>query len=202
MRQKYALYGIILFAITCVYLIYRAFNTNVSALEWNILLWIVTLFASLNAVLKSFSQERSETFLYYYTLFDPLEVLLSKLIYNFIFVSLLIGICILAFTILINNPVKIYPLFFYGASLGALGISSVFTFVSSVSGTNSGNSTLMSILALPLVLPIMMLLIKITAVAMRLIGDSAVMKDVILIFGIDLFLIGIMLLIFPSLWRS
>ncbi|MBL0100679.1 MAG: heme exporter protein CcmB [Saprospiraceae bacterium] len=51
-------------------------------------------------------------------------------------------------------------MFFSGSALGILGISIVFTFVSVISASENRNSTLMSILALPLVLPILLLLLK------------------------------------------
>ncbi len=63
-RQKYAIAGIFLFAVTTAFFIYKTFN-KLSALEWNILVWIIVLFAGLNAIVKSFVQERKETYLYY-----------------------------------------------------------------------------------------------------------------------------------------
>jgi heme exporter protein B len=75
-------------------------------------------------------------------------------------------------------PVKDVGLFIYGSVLGIFGISVVFTFVSVISSSDAGNATLMSILALPLVLPIVLLLLKISAVSTRLLVDTAVMQDV------------------------
>lgn len=200
-RQRYAIAGIFLFAVTTAYFIYKAFN-KLSALEWNILVWIIVLFAGLNAIVKSFVQERKETYLYYYSLFGPLEVIIAKLIYNYLFTIFLTIVVILTFTVLFGNPVKDYPLFFKGLLLGTLGISSVFTFVSSVSGAGSSNGTMMSILSLPLVLPSVLLMERITAVAMRLIQDSTIGKDLYILASIDLLIIGMIVLIFPSLWKA
>lgn len=200
-RQRYAIAGIFLFAVTTAYFIYKAFN-KLSALEWNILVWIIVLFAGLNAIVKSFVQERKETYLYYYTLFGPLEVIVAKLIYNYLFTIFLTVVIILSFTVLFGNPIKDYSLFIKGLLLGLLGISSIFTFVSSVSGAGSSNSTMMSILSLPLVLPSVLLLERITAVAMRLIQDSTIGKDLYILASIDLLIIGMIILIFPTLWKA
>ena len=81
-------------------------------------------------------------------------------------------------------------------------LSVVFTFVSVISASDNGNATLMSILALPLVLPIVLLLLKITAVSVRLLTDTAIMQDVWLLLGVDSILFGAMLLLFPALWKS
>ena len=105
-------------------------------------------------------------------------------------------------TVFSGFPVKFPILFFSGSVLGIFGIAIVFTFVSVISATDNTNATLMSILALPLVLPIVMLLLKISAVSVRLLSDTAVNEDVMLLAGVNCILLGAMLLLFPSLWRS
>lgn len=201
LRQKYAVAGIFLFAVSSTFIIYKAFGT-VTDLEWNILVWIIALYAGLNAIVKSFVQERKETYLYYYTLFDPLEVILGKLIYNYFFMLFISIVITTVFSILLGSPIQDYWTYGGGMALGMLGISSVYTFVSSVSAASSGNSILMSILALPLVLPSVLLLEKISAVSMRLITDSDVTTDFYILAGIDVLLIGMIVLIFPELWKS
>ncbi|MBC7885152.1 MAG: heme exporter protein CcmB [Saprospiraceae bacterium] len=200
-RQKFALAGIFLFASTVVFLIFKSFN-NINPREWTILIWIIMLFAGLNAIVKSFLQEKKETYLYYYTLFDPLDLIIAKLLYNFVFLCFLFLIILGLMGLFTGFPVKDTGLFLTGAAFGLFGISIVFTFVSVISVSESGNSTLMSILALPLVLPILLLLLKITAVSIRLLTDTAIMEDVWMLVGVDSILLGAMLLLFPGLWRS
>ncbi len=200
-RQKFAIGGIFLFAATTVFMIYKAFN-DISPREWTILIWVIMLFAGLNAVVKSFLQEKKETYLYYYTLFDPIDLVVSKLLYNFIFLCSLFVIILLFLGIFSGFPVKDIFLFVIGSLAGIFGISVVFTFVSVISASDNGNATLMSILALPLVLPIVLLLLKISAVSVRLLTDTAIMQDVWLLLGVDSILLGAMLLLFPALWKS
>lgn len=200
-RQKFALGGVFLFAATVVFLIFKSFN-DINPREWTILVWIILLFAGLNAVVKSFLQEKKETYLYYYTLFSPVDLIVAKLLYNFLFLCGIFFIIILFMGLFSGFPVKDPGLFFAGAALGIFGISVVFTFVSVISVSDNGNATLMSILALPLVLPILLLLLKISAVSVRLLTDTAIAEDVWLLFGVDSILLGAMLLLFPALWRS
>ena len=200
-RQKFALGGIFLFATTVVFIVYKSFN-NINLREWTILIWIIMLFAGLNAIVKSFLQEKKETYLYYYTLFDPIDLIVAKLLYNFMFLCVLFLIILGVMFIFTGFPVKDYGLFFMGSGLGIFGISIVFTFVSVISAADSGSSTMMSILALPLVLPIVLLLLKITTVSVRLLVDTAIMDDVMMLIGVDFILLGAMLLLFPGLWRS
>lgn len=193
--------GIFLFAATVVFLIFKSFN-NISPREWTILIWIVMLFAGLNAVVKSFLQEKKETYMYYYTLFDPTDLIVAKLLYNFIFLCSIFVIILLFMGLFTGYPVKDQSLFFTGSVLGIFGISVVFTFVSVISASDNSNATLMSILALPLILPIILLLLKVSAVSVRLLNDSAVGDDIWLLFGVDSILFGAMLILFPALWRS
>jgi heme exporter protein B len=200
-RRKNALLGVVLFAVILVYLLYKALN-NIERLQWDALLWIVVLFSGINAITKSFSQENNSSKIYLYSLYNPQDVIVAKVIYNFLFLSLLFLVVLLGFSVFIKNPIKDYLLFFQGAVLGLFGLSVIFTFISNISSHDGSNTMMMSIMSLPLTIPIVLLLIKITAVAMRLIQDSAIMKDLIMLGGIDLLLTGSVFILFEELWKD
>jgi heme exporter protein B len=201
LRRKNALLGILLFSIILVYILYKSLN-NIERLQWDALLWIVVLFSGINAIAKSFTQEDANTKIYYYTLYDPQEVIVAKLIYNFMFMMILFCLVLLGFSFFLKNGVKDQGLFFQGALLGILGLSTLFTFVASVSGQTNNNSLLMTIMSLPLTIPIILLLIKITAVSMRLIQDTSVGKDLMMLAGVDLLLLGSVFILFGELWKD
>jgi heme exporter protein B len=202
LRRKYALLGILLFTATLVYLIYKSFNV-LQGLNWAVMLWIVALFSGINAVAKSFTQDADGSAIYYYTLFTPQEVIVAKLIYNFLFVLLLIVLTYLGFSVLLDNQIKDLSLFTISVLGGSYGIATIYTFIAMVSSQSSqNNAVLMSVLSIPLSIPILLLLIKCTAVAMRLLQDSSVYKDVTMILGIDLLLTGCVFLLFAELWRD
>ncbi len=201
LRQRYAVAGVLLLAVAMVFIIFKAFN-DVSPRLWGTMLWIVVLFTGINAIVKSFVQEDSGTYMYYYTTVHPLENLVAKLIYNYAFLLVLIMVILGAFVLLGNNPIKDGSMMTYGILLGGAGLAIIFTFVSAISGAAGQQSTMMSILALPLVLPVMLLLIKITSVALRLIQDSTVTKDIMMLAGIDTLLLGVVLLLYPTVWRG
>ncbi|KXK43074.1 MAG: cytochrome C biogenesis protein [Bacteroidetes bacterium OLB11] len=52
-RQKYSLYGVILYIVSTVFTI-KMLQDSPDGEVWNSLFWIVILFASINAVAKSF----------------------------------------------------------------------------------------------------------------------------------------------------
>jgi heme exporter protein B len=200
-RQRFAVGGILVFAATIVFIIYKSFNT-VNPREWSILVWIIMLFAGLNAVVKSFLQETKGTYIYYYTLFDPVDVLIAKILYNVVFLCVLFLVIIGMMALFTGFPVRDIPLFAIGSLGGIAGISVVFTFVSIISAAGSGNATLMSILALPLILPVLLILLKVSAVSSGMMVDTAIHVDLWLLLAIDCILLGACILLFPVLWKS
>jgi heme exporter protein B len=200
-RQKHAIAGIILFAIICVFIIYKSFN-NFTGLEWTLLLWIITIFAGINAIVKSFLQEDKGTYLYYYTLFDPIELLIAKLIYNTFLLVFIFCIIYALMVLFAGNPVKDYVLFWSSSILAIIGISIVFTLISAMSNVGGNNSTLMSILALPCILPILLTVIQLSAISLRLIQKSSTSTDLLILAGIDGLLLGISLFLFPQVWKA
>jgi len=94
-RQRYALSGVLLYVISTVFVCYLSFNLKrnfLTPIVWNTLLWIILLFTAVNAIAKSFAQERHGRLLYYYTLSSPQAIIISKIIYNCLLMMLLAGI--------------------------------------------------------------------------------------------------------------
>jgi heme exporter protein B len=200
-RQKYAISGVLLYVLSTVFIIYIS-TINVQPQVWNVLFWIIILFASVNAILKSFVQESGNRQLYYYQLTSPTAIILSKMIYNALLLGLLSLLTFAAFGFVAGNPVKDYWQFSLALFMGSLGFSIVFTFVSAIATKADNSGTLMAILSFPLVIPILMTLVKISANALRLINDTSIDQDIMILVAIDLILVGLALVLFPFLWRD
>src|SRR6185437_2492951 len=103
-RAKYAFNGVLLYVVSTVFVCYIAFNltpgfTGSSGypVVWNVLFWIIMLFASVNAIAKSFIQESRGRLLYYYSIASPQAIILSKTIYNVCLMSLLSILALLVY---------------------------------------------------------------------------------------------------------
>ena len=201
LRQKYAIGGILLYVISTVFIVYMAFM-NVNAMAWNTLYWIVILFASVNAVAKSFVQESGNRQLYYYILTNPTAIILSKIIYNVILLLLISLLAYAAFSLVAGNPVRNTGQFLTALFLGSLGLSIAITFVSAIAAKANNSGTLMAILSFPIVIPILMTLIKISANALGLLTDTSIQKDMFILLAIDGILIAMAFVLFPFLWRD
>lgn len=201
LRSSYAISGILLYVFSTVFIVYSSFQ-QVQPQVWNALFWIIVLFASISAVVKSFVQEQGTRELYYYSLANPLAILLSKILYNILLLCLLSVLTWLGFSFVAGNPVKDTAQFMLVILLGAMGFSITFTFVSAISAKADNNATLMAILGFPLVIPVLLTLIKLSANALRLMQDTGLDKDIMILLSIDLLLLGIAIVLFPFLWRD
>ena len=200
-RKKSTVAGIFLFTAMTVFLVYKTFN-SIKPFEWNVMFWILILFSGVNAIAKSFIQDGNSSRIHDYTLFNPIELIFAKLIYNFIFMASIYLVIFLGFAFFLNNPVKDYHMFLGSSALGMFGISTIYTFISAISGHSDGSSLLMSILALPLTLPIILLLLRTSAASMRILQDTSIGNDILLLGGIDLMCLGVVLLLFKVVWRD
>jgi heme exporter protein B len=162
MRNKYALGGILLYVISTVFVSYLSFKKIVDPATWNALFWIILLFASINGISKSFASETRGRLLYLYTLVSPQAVILSKIIYNSLLLSVLSGLCLFVYTVFIGNIIQDMVLYIVTLLLGSFGFAALLTMVSAIASKTSNNFTLMAILSFPILLPLLMVLIKLS----------------------------------------
>ncbi|MEK7253890.1 MAG: heme exporter protein CcmB [Bacteroidota bacterium] len=200
-RQKYAISGILLYVLSTVFIIYISFQ-QVSPQVWNVLFWVIMLFASVNAVVKSFVQESGHRQLYYYQLANPLAILLSKMIYNALLLLALSFLTFGAMGFVAGNPIQEAGQFSLALLLGSLGFSITFTFVSAIASKADNASTLMAILSFPLIIPVLLVLVNLSAHAIGLLQGTTLMRDVMLLGAIDLLLVALAMVLFPYLWRD
>jgi heme exporter protein B len=201
LRQRYALSGILLYVCSMVFVVYIA-AIKVPPPVWNVLYWLILLFASINAVVKSFVQESGARQLYYYQIADPSMVLLAKITYNTLLLLVLGILALLTFGLVAGNPVKDFPLFFLTLVLGSLGFAIAFTFIAAIASGASNSATLMAILSFPVVLPILLTLVRLSTISLRLIQDTAYWRDVVNLLAIDAILITLTFVLFPYVWRD
>lgn len=200
-RQKYAISGVLLYVAATVMVVYMSF-LSVEPLVWITVFWIVLLFASVNAVAKSFLQESPYRRLYYYTIVSPQAVIASKLIYNTLLLTILSGIALFIYSIVLGNPVQHLALFFADVALGAVGFAACFTLLAAIAAQATQNAVLMPILSFPIVIPMLGLLIKVGKAALLGVANSDTYKDLGVLCALDIGLIALSLMLFPYLWRD
>ena len=201
-RQLSAFSGILLYLISTVFVCYLSFERVITVNTWNSLFWIILLFASLNAVLKSFIQERQGRLLYLYTISSAEAVISAKMIYNAVLMGLLSIIGLAIFIAFMGNPIANMGLFLLNMLLGVAGFSSVMSMVSALASKATNNFTLMGVLSFPLVLPLLLVLMRVSSAAISgsSISDQAGnILVLLLITGITFVLSNVL---FPYIWRE
>lgn len=205
LRMKYAISGMILYLISSIFIGYITFSLGKASLNiptWNVLFWIIMLFVATNSIAKSFIQESKERILYYYTIANPQSIIISKIIFNCVLMLFLVLIGFVIYILLLGNPVEDIPLFMFTLFLGAIGFSSTFTMISSIASKASNSGTLMAVLGFPIIIPMLLLLIKISKNAIEGLGRITIYDEILTLSAIIIIAITTSILLFPYLWRS
>ena len=201
LRNKYALGGILLYVVSTVFVSYLSFKRVIDPATWNALFWIILLFASINGVAKSFINETRGKLLYLYTLVSPQAVILSKIIYNSMLLTLLSGLCLFVYALFIGNIIQDSLLFLVTLLLGSFGFSSLLTMVSAIASKTNNNFTLMAILSFPIMIPLLMVLIKLSRNAIDGLEHWDLNFLFVLMF-LNVIIILLSYLLFRYLWRD
>src|ERR1035437_7645878 len=202
LKQKYVLNGILLYLVSTIFVTYLAFDRIIDSDTWNSLFWIILLFVAVNGISKSFIQESPARHLYYYTIASPQAVLLSKVIYNLILMTLLSVLSFVFFLLLMGNEVVNIPLFLVTLVLGSLGLASILTMVAAIASRASHNFSLMAILSFPIVLPLLGTLMKVSSSALTDSQWSGNQGYIVILLTINVAVILLAYLLFPYLWRD
>jgi len=208
-RSKYAFNGVLLYVVSTVFICYISFNLNPGftgskgyPIVWNVLFWIIMLFAAVNAIAKSFMQESRGRLLYYYSIASPQAIILSKTIYNILLMSLLSILALLVYLLFFTNTIGDPLFYFIAVIMGSISFSTVFTMISAIASKAGNNGTLMAILSFPVVIPVILLLIRLSKNAMDGLARSVSYGTVGVLFAINIIVITTALLLFPFLWRD
>jgi heme exporter protein B len=201
-KTKYSFNGLLLYVVSTIFVCYLSFRQVIDPPTWNALFWIIMLFASVNAVAKSFMTENRGRLLYYYTLGSASAVIISKTIYNILLLLLLSIINLLFYSIFLGNLVQDLPMFIIGMLFGCTGFACIMTLISAIASKAGGNSTLMAILSFPLLIPLLITIIRFTKNAMDGLDWSVNYKFLIILVALNLLTMALSYLLFPYLWRE
>lgn len=201
-RQKHALGGILLYLVSTIFICYLAFAGVMSPQTWNALFWIIMAFASLNLVLKSFSDDTGGRKLYIYALASPIAVIFSKIIMNTLVMFVLGILAYLLFSLFMGNMATNITSWWLVMLVGVASFAAILTMVSAIAGQAKNNFTLMAVLGFPLILPSILLVIRASQAAINGLPLREVFPDILvllLLISIALTLSGVL---FPYLWKE
>jgi heme exporter protein B len=200
-RQQYSFYGVLLYVVSTIFVLYLAMGQPEN-MVWNGLFWMIQLFICVNAIAKTFIQEGRGRQLYFYSLCSPVDFMLARMIFNAALMLLMNGISLLLFTILLGSPIEHFLLFLGISCFGACSISLVFSFLAAIAARAQQNAALMAILGFPLIIPQLMLLMRLSALAFSDVYQSGLISIVALLVCFDIMVVLLSIILFPFLWKD
>ncbi len=200
-RQQNPISGILLYLASTIFTSYMAFRGFVSIEVWNALFWIIILFTAITAISKSFAQEERRS-IYYFFLIKPHNLIISKLIYSFLYLIALAILSLVIFTVLFGNPIVNHQLFIFNLLIGCLGLSSAFTMISAIAFKASNRSIMMAVLGFPVIIPVLILTISNSAKILDQNIWSQIQGNMLTLISVDVIIIALTFILFPFIWRS
>lgn len=194
-----------LYLIGSIFICYLSFQVKSGVLNpitWNALFWIIILFCAINAIEKSFLNEKQNRMFYYYQLCKPEALLIAKVIYNFLLL-LFVGFLGLEFySLVLGNPIQDIGLYAICLFISILGFAVVLTMVSAIAAKAGNNSTLMAVLSFPILIPLLLFAIKLSKNALDGLDWSVSFDEIYTILALDIIVIAISYILYPFLWRN
>lgn len=166
----------------------------------SVLLWIIIFFSAMNGLSHIFVREEDRgTSLFLLISTTPDAIYLSKLIYNLIFMSVILAVITPLFVFFVQVNVLDVLSFILSVLAGGLSIAAVTTILAAMVAKSGGKGPLFTIISFPLLLPVLWLSISATAAAVEFPGPLGYGTPVFLL-AFSGFITAISFLLFRFVW--
>lgn len=201
LRERFALSGILLYVLSAAFIVFSIWR-QLPPKEWGLAFWMIFLFCSLMAVLKTFGKESEGRYFYYYTLYHPLELFLAKAVYNMVLLLFIFLVLWFTLSIMAGNQIIRLSWFLTTGLMASAGLSFLLTLITSIAIKTQQNASLTSVMALPLMIPLLINILRLTAYASGTTPDDNPWNEFMMLSGIISLIVGLSIWLFPYLWRS
>jgi len=200
-RQKTALGTIFIYVLGTTFLIYLVFQGNITIPTWIALFWIIALFTTVNTASKSFIKDANEQFYYLRSIATPLEIIFAKIVYNALLITILSLVIYLVMILFFNENIHDKVLFVITILLGAIGFSNFFTLLSAITARTQ-NFVLLAILGFPVILPLLLLIVKMSELSNFAIQQKDIYFHLGAIVLLNVITLILSVVLFPYIWRD
>ncbi|MGE0588258.1 MAG: heme exporter protein CcmB [Cyclobacteriaceae bacterium] len=205
LRQKSVASGLVIYLFSTAFICYLTFRLRenlVTPLVWAALFWITILFTVINSIAKSFIGERRGREIYYHSIANPADIILSKIAYNFLLATVLSFSGLLLFYVFLGIPIEDLSIFALTILLTSLGFAASLTLLSGISAKANNSSILMAVLSFPVVISILLVAIKVSKNCIDGLGWDASWDELLTLAAINCLVSAMSYLLFPYIWRS
>jgi heme exporter protein B len=202
-RQKSTIGGVVVYVIGTIFVSALCFKGHLDKPTWNALFWVITLFTSVTIAGKSFLKETGGQALFNYLYYSPQQFIIAKTLYNMAFMLALSVVTFFFYGFFIKNEVENLPLFLIVLVLAGSGLAGILSLMSAISSKAGGNFAIMSILSFPVLMPLILVIIRLSKQAVDGIEWAGVGFDLIAILvALNALTVALSYLLFPYLWKE
>ncbi|MGC8748293.1 MAG: heme exporter protein CcmB [Candidatus Kapaibacteriota bacterium] len=204
-RNRYTITTTILFTLVSTTIVNFSIPTQlIQTPVYSGMLWIVIFFASMTGMMRVFvSEEEKGTTLLLKMLSTPYAVFFGKFAFNFL-ISILVNLTsILMFLLFFDKiAIKYFHLFSLTLFTSGIGIAGCSTIIGAIVSRANVKGALFPILSLPILIPLLMVGIEATQLAIMGKDVGLVLQDNVLIVSYSGLLITLSSLIFDFVWKE
>lgn len=202
-RNKSAIAGWLVYVTVTTFIIYLSFRGHLSNPAWMALYWVVVIFSLLNTSTILFKKEYNGMFYYIRSLATPIEIFISKALWNFILSFITAVIASLIFSLFFGNIFSGKALLWGGLIFGGiLGLSNLLSLLSALVAS-SNNIVLLAIVGLPILIPLILLLIEHGQMILVGMIQQSEMNNQWFILGLlNVVIISLAIILFNYIWRE
>lgn len=202
-RQKATIGGVLVYVVGTIFVSALCFAGKLDKPTWNALFWVITLFTSVTISGKSFLKETGGQALFNFLHYSPHQFILAKIIYNMVFMLALSLATFFFYGFFIRNEVENLGLFFVILILASTGLAGILSLMSAIASKASGNFAIMSILSFPVLMPLILVVIRLSKQAVDGIEWAGVNTHFIVVLAaLNVLTLALSFLLFPYLWRD
>jgi heme exporter protein B len=209
LRTRYALNAVVLFAASTVVALSLGVGFLTAGRNADLplihaaLLWVAVLFAAFTGLARAFVQEEeARTAAALRLAAPPIAVYLGKLLFNLLLLLLLDALVAVLFVVLLHVEIKSVGLFVALLLAGSLGLVAATTLIAAIIARASVKGALFAVLSFPLLVPLLVIAIQGTALA--LVGEGwdqgIAPLQVLIAYTVALFVASLFL--FGSVWEA
>ncbi len=203
-KTRYAINAILLFAIVTLSAVSFAIGTFSAGLEiLSALFWIILFFSSMSGLSHIFiREEEAQTADTLKLVARPLHIYLGKFLFNLLLLFVLEMVLIPLFMGLMNFTVANLWLFILIVGIGSFGLAGGGTIVAAIISKASTKGALFTVLAFPILLPVLITGISATKTVTQAATIAEVQGELQALFAYGVVIITAGILLFDYVWNE
>lgn len=198
-RNLYQLLGLLIFSWMIAYIVSRI-HPSFNERHFNFIFWTFILMFSISICLRSVGHYTHEEYKLLYLHISPNIFYLSTLIFNLLYLFV-VSLFFYGVLILLIAPVVIFKVnFIFLIFIASFVISTVLSFLSSLNQASGGQHTLMSIISIPVLIPVILLLnnIGLSVILSQMVSNNSYLA----LLGISMMTVSLSMVLFSYTWKE